>query len=184
MIHVKSDIKGVDWACLVILTMHWNDCDPQGNSPRARLSLHCENWPLCVPRYRKARCIIFVSPGRPAYALAWLPTNKITKIKEKNLVSCLVYSSCVQETRDQTRSWSASWLSNLTFNEINLHLHLARKQWNSKKERTETHFQTRDLGSKRNQSVNDFHSLNFRHIFDQLDATTFSQWQKLTFRST
>ena len=33
------------------------------------------------------------------------------------------------------------------------------------------------------ESMNDFHSLNFKHIFDQLDATNFNQWQNLTFRS-
>ena len=33
------------------------------------------------------------------------------------------------------------------------------------------------------ESMNDFHSLNFKHIFDQLDATNFNQCQNLTFRS-
>ena len=27
--------------------------------------------------------------------------------------------------------------------------------------------------------MNDFHSLNSKHIFDQLDATNFKQWQNL-----
>ena len=31
--------------------------------------------------------------------------------------------------------------------------------------------------------MNDFHSLNFKHMFDQLDVTNFNQWQHLTFRS-
>ena len=29
------------------------------------------------------------------------------------------------------------------------------------------------------ESKNDFHSLNSKHIFDQLDATNFNQWQNL-----
>ena len=29
--------------------------------------------------------------------------------------------------------------------------------------------------------MNDFHLLNFKHIFDQLDATNSNQWQNLTF---
>ena len=33
------------------------------------------------------------------------------------------------------------------------------------------------------ESMNDFHSHNFKHIFDQLDAANFNQWQNLTFRS-
>ena len=33
------------------------------------------------------------------------------------------------------------------------------------------------------ESMNGFYSLNFKHIFDQLDATNFNQWQNLTFRS-
>ena len=33
------------------------------------------------------------------------------------------------------------------------------------------------------ESMNDFHSANFKHILDQLDATNFNQWQNLTFRS-
>ena len=31
--------------------------------------------------------------------------------------------------------------------------------------------------------LNDFHSLHFKHVFDQLRATNFNQWQNLTFRS-
>ena len=30
--------------------------------------------------------------------------------------------------------------------------------------------------------MNDFHLLNSKHNFDQLDATNFNQWQNLTFR--
>ena len=33
------------------------------------------------------------------------------------------------------------------------------------------------------ESMNDLHSLNSKHIFDQLDATSFNQWQNLAFRS-
>ena len=31
------------------------------------------------------------------------------------------------------------------------------------------------------ESMNDFHSHSFKHIFDQLDATNFNQWQNLAF---
>ena len=44
---------------------------------------------------------------------------------------------------------------------------------NSKNERTETNFQTTGPWLP-TESMNDFHSLNFEHIFDQLDATIFN----------
>ena len=34
-----------------------------------------------------------------------------------------------------------------------------------------------------NGTISNFHSHNFKHISDQLDATNFNQWQNLTFRS-
>ena len=40
------------------------------------------------------------------------------------------------------------------------------------------------LGTLAPNGINeDFYSLNFKHIFDQLDATNFNQLQNLTFRS-
>ena len=51
---------------------------------------------------------------------------------------------------------------------------------NSRKKRTENHFQTRDLGSHGpTESRNEFYSHSFKHIFDQLDAINFNLRQCL-----
>ena len=78
----QRGIKAVTRPIVVILTEHWSNCDQEGSCPRARLSLHFESWPLRVPQNVGARCAIFVSSGRPAYALECPPRkqNKDAKL--------------------------------------------------------------------------------------------------------
>ena len=62
-----------------------------------------------------------------------------------------------------------------------INLHLGNNETRKRKEQRLIF----KLGTKVSptESMNGFHSHSFKHIFDQLDATNFSQWQNLNFRS-
>ena len=61
-----------------------------------------------------------------------------------------------------------------------IYLHLGNNETRKRKEQRLIF----KLGTLAPNGINEqYYSLNSKHIFDQLDATNFNQWQNLTFRS-